>query len=67
MSERRIRDLVKELKFDGYVECSALQGGDKLDDVFQTAVRLSLIKLGVVEDDTATNETEDRRKRCCVC
>ena len=67
MSERRIREIVKELKFDGYVECSALKGGDKLEEVFQTAVRLSLIKLGVVEDDTAAIETEDRRKMCCVC
>ena len=65
---------MKELKFDGYVECSALEGGDKLDEVFQTAVRLSLIKLGMIEDPNEKHESEERnhrlkniKERCCIC
>jgi len=49
VSEKRIRQLVKESKFDGYIECSALKGGDKLEEVFHTAGRLSLVKLGKLE------------------
>lgn len=40
---------MKESKFDGYIECSALKGGDKLEEVFHTAGRLSLVKLGKLE------------------
>ena len=68
VSERKIKDIVREEKLDGYVECSALaNGGEKIDDVFQSAARLSLIQLGV------TSEPEDRASKsenglgCSLC
>lgn len=64
MSERKIRELIKEEKLDGYVECSALVGGDKIEEVFQTSVRLSLLQLGVTDPDNLKSETE--RRKCTI-
>ena len=63
MSEKRIKELVKESKFDGYIECSALKGGDKLEEVFHTTGRLSLVKLGILEP--LPEPVED--KKMCRC
>ena len=65
MSERKIKEFVKEEKLGGYVECSALVGGDEIEEVFQTGARLSLIQLGVLQP-TDSKPTPEKGV-CHIC
>ena len=68
VSERKIKDIVREEKLDGYVECSALaNGGEKIDDVFQSAARLSLIQLGVTSEPEDTASKSENGLGCSLC
>ena len=67
MSERKIKDIVREEKLDGYVECSALaNGGEKIDDVFQSAARLSLIQLGITSEPEDTTSKSENGLGCII-
>ena len=67
VSERKIKDIVREEKLDGYVECSALaNGGEKIDDVFQSAARLSLIQLGITSEPEDTTSKSENGLGCII-
>ena len=67
VSERKIKDIVREEKLDGYVECSALaNGGEKIDDVFQSAARLSLIQLGITSEPEDTASKGENGLGCII-
>ena len=67
VSERKIKDIVREEKLDGYVECSALaNGGEKIDDVFQSAARLSLIQLGITSEPEDTASKGENGLACII-
>ena len=67
VEEKQIHELVKEEILDGYVECSALRGGEKVNEVFQKAGRLSLIQLGVIAKPEPDDEKpKGNNKKCNI-
>ena len=63
VSERKIHELVKAEKLGGYVECSALLGGEKVEEVFQASVKLSLIRLGVTNAENVGSDSKKETKK----